>query len=159
MRGHISIWIDYIDAHFPLAHTHTEARVTSQWGHKHTNISRTALRLTSWVFSPFNLSKTILISYPPVTQLWSYCLCSGHSILVYFSETSHVTVISLGVLYRAHSGLHRDSGGWWNIFEVRLWHTGTANNFTINQTVRLIWTQLLYLQFFCQSSPLKRTLE
>ncbi len=34
---------------------------------------------------------------------------SGHSILVYFSETSHVTVISLDVLYRAHSGLYRDT--------------------------------------------------
>ncbi len=41
---------------------------------------------------------------PPETQLWSLCLCSGHSILVYFSETSHVTVISLDVLHRAHSG-------------------------------------------------------
>ncbi len=40
---------------------------------------------------------------PPETQLWSFCLCSGHSILVYFSETSHVTVISLDVLYRVHS--------------------------------------------------------
>ncbi len=40
------------------------------------------------------------------------------------------------------------SGGWWKKFEVGLWHTGT-----INQTVRLIWTQILYLQFFCQSSP------
>ncbi len=37
------------------------------------------------------------------------CLCSGHSILVYFSETSHVTVINLDVLHRAHSGLHRDT--------------------------------------------------
>ncbi len=37
------------------------------------------------------------------------CLCSGHSIVVYFSETSHVTVISLDVLYRAHSGLYRDT--------------------------------------------------
>ncbi len=34
---------------------------------------------------------------------------SGHSILVNFSETSHVTVISLDVLYRAHSGLHMDT--------------------------------------------------
>ncbi len=47
--------------------------------------------------------------YPPETQLWSFCLCSGHSVLVYFSETSHVTVISLDVLYRAHSGLYRDN--------------------------------------------------
>ncbi len=45
---------------------------------------------------------------PPETQLWNFCLCSGHSILVNFSETSHVTVISLDVLYRAHSGLYRD---------------------------------------------------
>ncbi len=42
------------------------------------------------------------------------CLCSGHSILVYFSETSHVTVISLDVLYRAHSGLYRDTKGFLN---------------------------------------------
>ncbi len=48
---------------------------------------------------------------PPETQLWSVCLCSGHSILVNFSETSHVTVISLDVLYRAHSGLYRDTKG------------------------------------------------
>ncbi len=27
--------------------------------------------------------------YPPETQLWSFCLCSGHSILVNFSESSH----------------------------------------------------------------------
>ncbi len=47
--------------------------------------------------------------YTPETQLWSFCLCSGHSILVNFSETLHVTVISLDVLYRAHSGLHRDT--------------------------------------------------
>ncbi len=40
---------------------------------------------------------------PPETQLWGFCLCSGHSILENFSETSHVTVISLDVLYRAHS--------------------------------------------------------
>ncbi len=34
--------------------THTEACVTSQWGHKHTNnISRTALRVTSWAFHHF----------------------------------------------------------------------------------------------------------
>ncbi len=46
--------------------------------------------------------------YPPETQLWSFCLCSGHSILVIFSETSHVTVIGLDVLYRAYSGLYRD---------------------------------------------------
>ncbi len=48
-------------------------------------------------------------TYPPETQLWSFCLCRGHYILVNFSETSHVTVISLDVLYRAHSGLHRDT--------------------------------------------------
>ncbi len=36
-------------------------------------------------------------------------LGSGHSILVNYSDTSHVTVISLDVLYRAHSGLHRDT--------------------------------------------------
>ncbi len=29
-----------------------------------------------------------------------------------FSETSHVTVISLDVLYRAHSGLHRGNNVW-----------------------------------------------
>ncbi len=46
---------------------------------------------------------------PPETQLWSFCLCRGHSILVYFSETSHVTVISLDVLYGAHSRLYRDT--------------------------------------------------
>ncbi len=46
--------------------------------------------------------------YPPETQLWS-CVSSGHSILENFSETSHVTVISLDVLYRAHSGLYRDT--------------------------------------------------
>ncbi len=28
---------------------------------------------------------------------------------MYFSETSHVSVISLDVLYRAHSGLYRDT--------------------------------------------------
>ncbi len=39
------------------------------------------------------------------------CLCSGLSILVYFSETSHVTVISLDVLHRAHSGFYRDTKG------------------------------------------------
>ncbi len=50
-----------------------------------------------------------LFLYPPETQLCSSCLCSGHSILVNFSETSDVTVVSLDVLYRAHSGLHRDS--------------------------------------------------
>ncbi len=50
-----------------------------------------------------------LYTYPPETQLWSFCLCSGHYIWVYFSETSHVTVIGLDVLYRAHSGLHRDT--------------------------------------------------
>ncbi len=38
------------------------------------------------------------------------------------------------------------SGGWWKHFEVGLWHTDT-----INQTVRLIWTQLLYLQFSSQT--------
>ncbi len=37
------------------------------------------------------------------------CLCSGHSILVNFSETSHDTVIRLDVLYRAHSELYRDT--------------------------------------------------
>ncbi len=36
------------------AHTHTQSRVMSQWGHKHTNnISRTALRITSWAFHRF----------------------------------------------------------------------------------------------------------
>ncbi len=34
--------------------THTEACVTSQWGHKHTNnISRTALRVTAWACHHF----------------------------------------------------------------------------------------------------------
>ncbi len=28
--------------------------------------------------------------------MWSFCLCSGHYILVNFSETIHVTVISYG---------------------------------------------------------------
>ncbi len=45
---------------------------------------------------------------PPETQLWS-CASVEDIILVYFSETSHVTVISLDVLYRAHSGLYRDT--------------------------------------------------
>ncbi len=48
----ISLWMYGRDARFPLTrtHTHTEARVTSR-GHKHTNdISRTALRVTSWAF-------------------------------------------------------------------------------------------------------------
>ncbi len=53
--------------------------------------------------------KLVYCMYPPETQLWSFCFCSGHSILVNFSETSHVTVISLDVLYRAHSGLYRDT--------------------------------------------------
>ncbi len=48
-------------------------------------------------------------AYPPETQLWSFCLCSGHYILVNFSEISHVTVLSLDVLYRAHSGLFGDT--------------------------------------------------
>ncbi len=52
--------------------------------------------------------------YPPETQLWSLCLCSGHSILVCFSETSHVTVISPDVLHRAHSGLYRDTKSFLN---------------------------------------------
>ncbi len=44
-------------------HTHTEARVMSQGGHKHThNISRTALSHFMSV-SQFHLTKTILISY------------------------------------------------------------------------------------------------
>ncbi len=47
--------------------------------------------------------------YPPETQLWSFCLCRGHSIWVNFSETSHVTVVSLSVLYRTHAWLHRDT--------------------------------------------------
>ncbi len=47
--------------------------------------------------------------YPPETQLWSFCLCSGHFILVNFSETSHGGLRSLDVLYRAHSGLYRDT--------------------------------------------------
>ncbi len=36
LRDHISVWMDDRDTRFPLAHTHThtEARVTSQWGHK-----------------------------------------------------------------------------------------------------------------------------
>ncbi len=38
----------------------------------------------------------------------------GHSILVNFTETSHVKVISLDVLYRAHSGLYRDTKGFLN---------------------------------------------
>ncbi len=42
------------------------------------------------------------------------CLCSGHYILVYFSETSHATVVSLDVLYKAHSGLYRDTKGFLN---------------------------------------------
>ncbi len=44
---------------------------------------------------------------------------------------------------------------------VAHWHSKLFHKqfFTINQTVRLIWTQLLYLQFFCQSSPLKRTVK
>ncbi len=42
-------------------HTHTAVISASQWGDKHTNnISRTALRVTSWVF---HLSKTSVISY------------------------------------------------------------------------------------------------
>ncbi len=49
---------------FPLVHRHTEARVTSQWGHKHTNISRTALRGHFMSVSPFHLSKSI--SYPHI---------------------------------------------------------------------------------------------
>ncbi len=41
--------------------THTDARVMSQWGHKHTNnISRTNALMS---VSPFHWSKTILISY------------------------------------------------------------------------------------------------
>ncbi len=44
------------------------------------------------------------------------------------------------------------------------WGCGTLAQQTISQTILhktvwLIWTQLLYLQCFCQSSPLKRTLE
>jgi len=66
----ISLWMDDRDARFPLAHTHThthtEALVTSQWGYKHmNNISRTALRVTSWAFHRLIWVKAfhILISY------------------------------------------------------------------------------------------------
>ncbi len=44
-----------------------------------------------------------------------FSLCSEHSILVNVSETSHVTVISLDVLYRAHSGLYRDTKSFLNL--------------------------------------------
>ncbi len=50
------------------------------------------------------LMSAIRAAYPPETQLWSLCLCSGYYIVVYISET----VLSLDVLYRAHSGLYRD---------------------------------------------------
>ncbi len=51
--------------------THTEARMTSQWGHKHTNhISRTALRVTSWVFHRFIWVK--LSSYHIHTEMKRY---------------------------------------------------------------------------------------
>ncbi len=44
--------------------THTEARVTSQWGHKHkNNISRTALRVTLSVFHRFIWVKVFHIIY------------------------------------------------------------------------------------------------
>ncbi len=46
---------------------------------------------------------------PPETQLWRFFLCSGHSLLVNFFETLHVTVVRLDVLYRAHSWLQRDT--------------------------------------------------
>ncbi len=46
------------DVRFPLP------RVTSQWGHKYMNISRTALRVTSWAF---HLSKSV--SYPHITEM------------------------------------------------------------------------------------------
>ncbi len=47
------------------SYTHTEACVMSQWGHKHTNIiSRTALRVTSWVFHRFIWVKAFHILIP-----------------------------------------------------------------------------------------------
>ncbi len=45
--------------------------------------------------------------YPPDYQLWGFVLCRGHYFSD-FSETLHATVLSLDVLYRAHSGLFRD---------------------------------------------------
>ncbi len=44
----------------------------------------------------------------PETQIWSLCLCSVQYIVVYFSET----VLSLDVLYRAHSGLIEILNDW-----------------------------------------------
>ncbi len=51
-------------------------------------------------FLPFKNYLYILLR--PCDLIW------GHYILVNFSETIHVTVLSLDVLYRAHSGLFRD---------------------------------------------------
>ncbi len=67
--------------------------------------------------SPIFSCQLPIYTYPPETQLWSFCLCSGHSILVNFSDISHVTVVSLDVLYRAHSGFHRDT----KCLEVSQW--------------------------------------
>ncbi len=51
IRDHISVWMYDRETSVFLYHTHTEVRVTSQWGQKHTNnIARTALRVTSWAF-------------------------------------------------------------------------------------------------------------
>ncbi len=70
-------------------------------------------------FSSEIASSFIVLQYPPETQLWSLCLCSGYYILVYFSETSHVTVLSLDVLYTAHSGLFREMFGSFTITSPR----------------------------------------
>ncbi len=66
-------------------HTHTEACVTSQWEYKHTNnISRTALRVTSWAFHRFIWVKAFHI------LLSQKCkgIHSNRSKYIYFFEDS-----------------------------------------------------------------------
>ncbi len=86
--------------------------------------------------------------YPPETQLWSFCLCSGHSILVNFSETRRVTVVSLDVLYRAHAGLYRDTK-----YFFKPSHTSLKMAiFNLVKNCTSLWKYLNHFQIVCHKA-------
>ncbi len=80
-----------------LLHTHTHAHacthahslVTSQWGHKHTNnISKTALRVTSWAFDRFIWVK--LSSYHIHTNVKVFAATRQNKSVFYFYQITFI---------------------------------------------------------------------
>ncbi len=73
------------------------------WAHGWTSLLTQHLGPLNWPIQKISCRKFRDPVLRPCILIW------GHYILVNFSETSHATVLSLDVLYRAHSGLYRDT--------------------------------------------------